>query len=98
MGVVEKAYGACEKLIKEGMKLSKEGALKDRAALMKEAYTTLNKHLRDLDHVKAWEELPGESALTKASLDSFLGDIAASVKKYNTEIEAAKGALKALKN
>ena len=80
------------------MKLSKEGALKDRAGLMKEAYTTLSKHLRDLDHVKAWEELPGESILSKTSLDNFLGDIAANVKKYNTEIEAAKGALKAAKN
>ena len=59
-------------------------------------YTTLNKHLRDLDHVKAWEELPGENSSTKASLDNFLDDIAANVKKYNADI--AKGALKALKN
>ena len=98
MQIVDKAHGACEKLLKEGMKLSKESALKDKAAIMKEAWSTLSKHVRELEHVKAWEELPGEATLTKTNLDEFLGKVAASVKKYNTEIESAKGALKASMN
>ena len=55
------------------MKLSKEGALKDRAGLMKETYTTLNKHLRDLDHIKALEGIAWWKQFDKGQPWQLLG-------------------------
>ncbi len=96
--IVDKAHSACDKLLKDGMKLSKDKDLSDKTGIMKQAYSTLSKHIRDLDHVRAWEELPGDKPLTKSNLDEFLGAVALDVQKYNKEIEGAKGTLKALKN
>ncbi len=96
--IVDKAYSACDKLLKDGIKLSKDKGLEDNMSIMKEAYATLSKHLRNLDHVKEREELPGETTLNKENLDAFLATIAKDVQKYNKEIESAKGILKAMKN
>lgn len=98
MKIVDKAHAACNKLLKDGAKLSKNKGLEDKMSIMKEAYATLSKHLRNLDYVKEWKELPEETVLNKENLDAFLGTIAKNVQKYNKEIESAKEALKALNN
>ena len=98
MTLVEKAFGATEKLLKEGFRLSKEKNLVDKAPIMKAAYQALSKHQRDLDHVKCWGEIPGVERVSKVACDKFLAAIADDVSKYNKEIEAAKGQLKSLTN
>ena len=96
--VLDKATVACEKLLKEGMRLSKEKALAEKRQVMKEAWSILSGHHRDLEHVSNWNELPSNESLTKGSLDSFLGKVAQDVSRFNREIEGAKGMLKAISN
>ncbi len=95
---MQKATIACEKLLKEGLRLSKEKALAEKSKAMKEAWSTLSNHHRDLEHVNNWNELPSSESLSKASLDSFLAKIAQDVSRFNREIEGAKGMLKASNN
>jgi len=96
--LVDKAFAATDKLLKEGFRLSKDKNLADKAPIMKQAYQALSKHQRELDHVKCWGEIPGAEQVSKMACDKFLSTIAEDVAKYNREIEAAKGQLKALKN
>ncbi|CAJ1377389.1 unnamed protein product [Effrenium voratum] len=91
-----KAATACDKLLKEGLKLSKERGLAEKEGALKAAYADLTKHQSQIEHVKTWKELPNtDGPLTKGTLDNFLLDIARDVDKYNREIESVKGILKA---
>ncbi|CAJ1402570.1 unnamed protein product [Effrenium voratum] len=91
-----KAATACDKLLKEGLKLSKERGLAEKEGALKAAYADLTKHQSQIEHVKTWKELPNtDGPLTKGALDNFLLDIARDVDKYNKEIESVKGILKA---
>ena len=94
-----KAATACDKLLKEGLKLSKERGLAEKEGALKAAYADLTKHQSQIEHVKTWKELPNtDGPLTKGALDNFLLDIARDVDKYNREIESVKGILKARRN
>ncbi|CAJ1436969.1 unnamed protein product [Effrenium voratum] len=87
-----KAATACDKLLKEGLKLSKERGLAEKEGALKAAYADLTKHQSQIEHVKTWKELPNtDGPLTKGALDNFLLDIARDVDKYNREIESVKG-------
>ncbi|CAJ1434523.1 unnamed protein product [Effrenium voratum] len=95
----EWAATACDKLLKEGLKLSKERGLAEKEGALKAAYADLTKHQSQIEHVKTWKELPNtDGPLTKGALDNFLLDIARDVDKYNREIESVKGVLKARRN
>ena len=97
--LLDKARGACERLLKEGMKLVKDGALQStELGRVKEGHMKLSKHVSDISTLMTWHELPEKATLSRTNLERFVHDIAASVDTFNGDIESAKGRLKARKN
>ena len=87
-----KAKEACERLLKDGSKLTAQA---DVQGLFKEGYKTLSTHITNLNNFLMFDELPGDASVNKASLENFIGHVAQDVEKFNGEIQAAKARAKA---
>ena len=91
--LVKKAFGACEKLAKDTLKLQKE-VPHDRKEIMKDGYKTMSGHLATLDHMPNFVEMPNGAKLTTQVFESAMGNVAESVDQLNQKIEELKGFLK----
>lgn len=98
--VLNKAKDAVNKLLKQGGSYVKEPKLQDKLPVMREAYKVLSGHLADIDSVLTLEELPNGKTTTKSNLEEFMCEVAVSAekyKKYNGEMESARGFLNSKK-
>lgn len=61
--LLDKGLGACEKLLKDTLKLQKE-VTGEKQKQLKDGYAAISKHLQAMDHVKNFVELPDGNKLT----------------------------------
>lgn len=94
--LVAKARTACDKLMKDTLKLEKD-LPHEKMSVMKDGYKTMSKHLGTLDHMKAFCEFPDGSSISATTFENCMGDIAQSVDQLNTKVEEFKGYVKAKK-
>ena len=52
--------------------------------------------LTTISHIEEWREFPCGEALSKGSLSDFLNTVAATTTKFNSDLESAKGIIKAM--
>ena len=81
--------------MKEGQKILDKVEDKN---LIKEGYSCLTSHLSALNHYKMFEELPDKKPLSKVNMEKFIGTVAKDVQRFNAEIEASKGRIRAKSN
>ena len=81
--LANKAKEACEKLLKEGPGLIKQG------------YQCLSAHVQNLSNLLMFAELPDGVAMNYQSLQAFVGKIALDVQNFHVELQAAKARNKA---
>eukprot|EP00435_Cladocopium_sp_Y103_P050735 s3256_g15.t1 len=90
--LVAKARTACDKLMKDTLKLEKD-VPHDKKSVMKDGYKTMSKHLATLDHMKAFCEFPDGTGISTTTFENCMGD----VDQLNTKVEEFKGYVKAKK-
>lgn len=90
--LANKAKDACERLLKDGMKLVGN---RDVQPMVKEGYKSLSLQIQNLNNLLMFGELPEKATVNRASLENFIGNVAQDVDKYNGEISAAKARVKA---
>ena len=100
LNIVNQATDSQSKLMKEAMSMIKnwkgEKENRDLVAL-KHGHATCSQNLAKLQHMKEFQELPGDMAPTRANLDKIMMEMAVHTKDYNELVETCRGRLRALK-